>query len=423
MRTVIVIPARYGSSRLPGKPLADILGQPMIQHVHDRALMVPGVDRVVVATDDRRVADAVTGFGGLVVMTSPDHASGTDRLVEVMGQVPADLYVNLQGDEPLVRPDDIALLVNGMQQNPAIQVGTLCHPIEASEARNPNCVKVILAASGEAMYFSRSLIPFPRQGDAARYLKHVGVYAYRREVLAGYSRITQPMLEQAEVLEQLRLMHAGIRLHAFEIAPTGPGVDTPECLERVRALLSGQPEPVRSTLADVRLVITDVDGVLTDGGLYYDATGECLKRFHARDGLGMRMLEECGIRVAVVSGRDSTTLRKRVADLGVSLFRFGVKDKAAVCRDIMQEAGASPEQTACIGDDSIDLPAFAMCGFSFAVADAPIYVQQAASETLALRGGEGAFREVADRILTAIGRADVFGSATGFSAVMNRMAQ
>jgi 3-deoxy-manno-octulosonate cytidylyltransferase (CMP-KDO synthetase) len=423
MRTVIVIPARYGSSRLPGKPLADILGKPMIQHVWDRALNVPGVEQVVVATDDQRVADAVTGFGGVVVMTSPDHASGTDRLVEVMGQVPADLYVNLQGDEPLVRPDDIALLVNGMQGNPAIQVGTLCHPIDAAEAHNPNCVKVILAANGEALYFSRALIPYPRQEKAARYLKHVGVYAYRREILARYSHIPQPMLEQAEVLEQLRLMHAGIRLYAFEVAPTGPGVDTPECLERVRALMSGQPEPVRPSLVDVRLVITDVDGVLTDGGIYYDATGECLKRFHVRDGLGMRMLEECGVRVAVVSGRDSATLRKRVADLGVSMFRFGVKDKAAVCREIMEEAGVTAQQTACIGDDSIDLPAFAVCGFSFTVADAPVYVRQAANHTLTLRGGEGAFREVADMLLAARGKSGVFSSAGGFSAVMNRMAQ
>lgn len=423
MRTVIVIPARYGSSRLPGKPLADILGKPMIQHVHDRALQVPGVDQVVIATDDRRVADAVAGFGGVAVMTSPDHASGTDRLVEVMGQVPADLYVNLQGDEPLVRPVDIALLINRMQQNPAIRVGTLCHPIEATEARNSNCVKVILAANGEALYFSRSPIPYPRQEAEASYLKHVGVYAYRREVLCSYSQLPQPMLEKAEMLEQLRLMHSGIRLHAFEIEPTGPGVDTPECLERVRSLMAGNPAAVKLGLGDVRLVITDVDGVLTDGGLFYDASGESLKRFHARDGLGMRMLEECGVRVAVVSGRDSATLRKRVADLGVTLCRFGVKDKAGACQEIMTAVGTSAQQTACIGDDSIDLPAFAVCGFSFAVADAPIYVKQAASETLSLRGGEGAFREVADRILTANGRADVYDSAEGFLRIMSRMAQ
>lgn len=125
MRTVIVIPARYGSSRLPGKPLADILGKPMIQHVFERASAVPGVDQVVMATGDQRVADAVNDFGGTAVMTASSHVSGTDRLVEVMGKMPAHLYVNLQGDEPLVRPEDVALLVNGMRHDPSFRAGTL----------------------------------------------------------------------------------------------------------------------------------------------------------------------------------------------------------------------------------------------------------------------------------------------------------
>lgn len=423
MRTVIVIPARFGSSRLPGKPLADIHGKPMIQHVYERALQVPECDHVVVATDDQRVAEVVTEFGGAVVMTSSDHISGTDRLVEVMREVHADLYINLQGDEPLIRPADISKLISGMKNSSELQVGTLCHPISAIEAHNPNCVKVVVSANKEALYFSRSPIPYPRQEETASYLKHVGVYAYRREVLECYADLSQPMLEKAEVLEQLRLMFAGIRIHTFEVLPTGPGVDTPECLERVRALMGGQPDPDLPSLGNARLVITDVDGVLTDGGLYYDASGECLKRFHARDGLGMRMLEECGIQVAVVSGRDSATLRKRVSDLGVSLFLFGVKDKAAACFQLMKEAEVSPEQTVCIGDDSIDLPAFAVCGFSFAVADAPIYIQQSATDVLSLKGGEGAFRELADKLLLASGNADVFNSASGFSRVMNKMAQ
>jgi len=176
-------------------------------------------------------------------------------------------------------------------------------------------------------------------------------------------------------------------------------------------------------LDDIRLVITDVDGVLTDGGIYYDATGECLKRFHVRDGLGIRMLEECGIRVAVLSGRDSPTLRKRVSDLGVSFFQFGVKDKALACRQLMAQAGVSLEQTACIGDDTIDLPAFAACGLSFAVADAPEYVQWQASHVLSKQGGEGAFRELSDRILAAQGMEHVFNSAEGFCSVMNKVAQ
>lgn len=423
-RLVIVIPARYGSTRLPGKPLADILGKPMVQHVYERALQVPHVHAVLVATDDVRVADAVRSFGGQCVMTSPDHPSGTDRLAEVMAQVEADVYINLQGDEPLVRPADIAALAAGMWADPSVQVGTLCHAIPPEEAANPNTVKVVLATNGDALYFSRAPIPYPRDGgDVARYLKHVGVYAYRSEVLAAYAGLPQPMMEQAEKLEQLRLLAAGFRIRAFEVAPTGPGVDTPECLEQVRSLMAGrEPEPPL-TLAGVKLVITDVDGVLTDGGIYYDESGECLKRFHVRDGLGMRLLEESGIRVAVLSGRDSTTLRKRVADLGVTLFQFGVKDKQAACRQLMEQAGVTAAQTACIGDDSIDLPAFAACGLAFAVADAPVYVKARATGVLATSGGKGAFRELADAILLAQGKGHVIGTADGFASVMARMEQ
>ncbi|MGK5024302.1 3-deoxy-manno-octulosonate cytidylyltransferase [Janthinobacterium sp. RB2R34] len=422
-RLAIVIPARYASTRLPGKPLLEILGKPMVQHVYERALQVPGVDTVVVATDDARVLDAVRGFGGRCVMTSPDHPSGTDRLAEVMQTVDADIYINLQGDEPLVRPGDIALLAEGMRADSSVQVGTLCHDIDAAEACNPNTVKVVLAANGDALYFSRAAIPFARDDAPARYLKHVGVYAYRREVLAAYSALPAAMLEQAEKLEQLRLLAAGLRIRAFKVAPSGPGVDTPECLARVRALMAGETPAPLPTLADIRLVITDVDGVLTDGGIYYDATGECLKRFHVRDGLGMRLLEENGVRVAVLSGRDSPTLRKRVADLGITLYQFGVKDKHAACRELMAQAGVEVNQTVCIGDDSIDLPAFAACGLSYAVADAPVYVQARASAVLVKEGGKGAFRELADAILVAQGKEHVFGSAEGFSTVMGRVVQ
>jgi 3-deoxy-D-manno-octulosonate 8-phosphate phosphatase (KDO 8-P phosphatase) len=420
----IVIPARYGSTRLPGKPLADILGKPMVQHVYERALLAPHVHAVLVATDDERVAVAVRAFGGRCVMTSPDHSSGTDRLVEVMAQVDADLYINLQGDEPLVRPEDIATLAAGMLADPSVQVGTLCHAIPAEEATNSNTVKVVLATNGDALYFSRAPIPYSRDGgDVARYLKHVGVYAYRREVLAAYASLPQAMLEHAEKLEQLRLLAAGFRIRAFAVEPTGPGVDTPECLALVRALMAGSMPAPQPTLAGVKLVITDVDGVLTDGGIFYDESGECLKRFHVRDGLGIRLLEENGVRVAVLSGRDSATLRKRVVDLGVTLHQFGVKDKSAACRALMLQAGAAASETACIGDDSIDLPAFAACGLSYAVADAPTYVQARATGVLKLSGGKGAFRELADAVLVAKGKGHVLSTAEGYTSVMACMAQ
>ena len=422
-RIAIVIPARYGSTRLPGKPLADIAGKPMVQHVYERALQVSNAHVVVIATDDERVATAVSAFGGQYVMTSPDHPSGTDRLAEVMSQIEADIYINLQGDEPLVRPADIEKLAAGMLEASEVGVGTLCHAIDSNEAVNPNTVKVVLAENGNALYFSRSPIPYPRDEEAASYLKHIGVYAYRREVLAEYPKLKQPPMEQAEKLEQLRLLAAGFCIRAYLVEPTGPGVDTPECLEQVRALISGRPAERKPVLADVRLVITDVDGVLTDGGIYYDASGECLKRFHVRDGMGMRLLEENGVKVAVLSGRDSATLRKRVADLGITLCQFGVKDKLAACNQLMKEAGVTPAQTACIGDDCIDLPAFAACGMSFAVADAPVYVKSAATETLSTPGGSGAFREVADAILHAQNKQAVLGTAAGYAQIMAKMAQ
>jgi len=237
MKTVIVIPARYASTRLPGKPLAEILGKPMVQHVYERACQVDGVVEVLVATDDERVQQAVLGFGGRVAMTSAAHASGTDRLVEVMSQVDADLYINVQGDEPLLRPGDVSLLIAGMRADAAVEVGTLCHAIDSVTAQDSHCVKVVTTHQGDALYFSRAPIPFARDAQAARYLKHIGVYAYRRAVLQAYSQLPPSPLEAAELLEQLRVLAAGMRIRTFMVEPTGPGVDTVACLERVRAIM------------------------------------------------------------------------------------------------------------------------------------------------------------------------------------------
>lgn len=236
-RIVIVIPARYGSTRLPGKPLADIHGKPMMRHVYERALMVPEVEAVVVATDDARVMKAVHSFGGECVMTSAHHPSGTDRLTEVMKTLEADIYINLQCDEPLVRPEDISKLAQGMLADSSIKIGTLCHGLSVNEADNPHLVKVVFSATGDALYFSRSPIPYNRTLETACYYKHVGIYAYRREVLEVYAGLPQPMMELAEKLEQLRLLAAGFRIRVFEVPPVGPGVDTPRCLATVRELM------------------------------------------------------------------------------------------------------------------------------------------------------------------------------------------
>ncbi|MEA1052139.1 3-deoxy-manno-octulosonate cytidylyltransferase [Lamprobacter modestohalophilus] len=238
----LVIPARYDSSRLPGKPLADIHGKPLVQWVYEKARQVPSAAQVVVATDDARIAEAVRGFGGEVRMTSPAHRSGTERLIEVMETLDAAIYINLQGDEPLIRPADVERLAQGMLADPEIAVGTLYHAITPDEARDPHAVKLVLGPQGDALYFSRAPIPYPRYGAAhPGFRKHVGVYAYRRTVLERYASLPPSALEQTEQLEQLRWLAAGVRIRAFEVEPTGPGVETPDCLARVRALLAGAP--------------------------------------------------------------------------------------------------------------------------------------------------------------------------------------
>lgn len=423
MKSIIIIPARYASSRLPGKPLADIHGKSMIQHVYEKALQVPEASDVIVATDDQRVFDVVVGFGGKVVMTSANHPSGTDRLVEVMQKVPADIYLNIQGDEPLIRPADLSLLLTEMQKDENVEVGTLCHTISANEALEANSVKVIRDHKNNAIYFSRSLIPYPRNKESVSYLKHIGTYAYRKSVLAKYADLPSSELEQSESLEQLRLLSAGISIRVLLVEPTGPGVDTPKCLERVKAIMAGQVFEEKPALADIRLVITDVDGILTDGGIYYNETGECLKRFHVRDGLGIKLLQESGVQVAVLSGRDSPTLRKRLADLGVTLFKLGAKDKFAECQKLMEQAACTRQETLYIGDDSIDLPAFAACGLSYTVADVSDYIKRQVDGVLSLAGGQGAFRELADAILIAQGKQAVLDSVDGYAKVMDRMVQ
>ena len=244
---VIVIPARYGSSRFPGKPLADILGKPMIQHVYERASAVSNVSMVIVATEDERIVEAVQGFGGQCILTSAGHSSGTDRLSEVMELIEADIYINLQGDKPLVKPEEISQLINGMKANIDTQVGILCYRISEQEALNPNTVKVVLGNNGNALYFSRALVPYPQDAKAAQYWSHAGIYGYRRETLSTYFHLPQPMLERTEMLEQLRLLVAGIPIQAFEIESGSPGVDTPECLARVRAILLGSEYALSSS--------------------------------------------------------------------------------------------------------------------------------------------------------------------------------
>jgi 3-deoxy-manno-octulosonate cytidylyltransferase (CMP-KDO synthetase) len=242
----VVIPARYGSTRLPGKPLLPLAGRPMLQHVYERA-MQSGADEVVIATDDRRIESAAGNFGAVACMTATTHASGTERIAEVAAQSGwADdcIVVNLQGDEPLMPPALISQVATGLAQHGDAVVATLACPLaDRQEWQDPNVVKAVLDRDGYALYFSRAPVPFDRDGDAdagQTALRHLGLYAYRVDFLQAYGTLEPSPLERIEKLEQLRVLWHGMRIHVgIAQQRPGPGVDTQADLERVAALLGG----------------------------------------------------------------------------------------------------------------------------------------------------------------------------------------
>ncbi len=238
---VAIIPARYQSSRLPGKALADIGGRPMIEHVYRRASAATSVSSVLVATDDERILEAVMSFGGVACLTSPDHQSGTDRLAEVAAELSADIIVNVQGDEPLIDPAMIDEAIEPLLADPLVVMSTLRRRIDdPADLQNPNVTKVVVDREGYALYFSRAAIPFVRGGcPPARAWRHIGLYVYRRDLLLQLASLEPTELERSEALEQLRALEHGIRILAVETNFDSIGVDTPEDLERVRRLAPG----------------------------------------------------------------------------------------------------------------------------------------------------------------------------------------
>lgn len=235
MRTAILIPARYASSRLPGKPLLRQTGKYLIQHVYERACAARCAGEVIIATDDPRIVAAARSFGGRCVLTRRDHPSGTDRVAEVARGLEADVIINLQGDEPLIDPAALDQVADLLAGDPQASMATLAVPLRAREQwQNPNCVKVVCDATGQALYFSRSPIPHVRDGEPdfaaepPRFLQHVGLYAYRRKFLLQLASLPPEPLEQLEKLEQLRVLALGHRIRVGLIREQAIGVDTRE---------------------------------------------------------------------------------------------------------------------------------------------------------------------------------------------------
>jgi 3-deoxy-manno-octulosonate cytidylyltransferase (CMP-KDO synthetase) len=238
MKATVIIPARHGSTRLVAKPLADLCGKPMVQHVYERAIRASLVDSVTVATDDQRIFDAVKSFGGEVVFTAGHHLTGTDRITEVAEKLSAQVIVNLQGDLPLVVPEMLDELVDQFVHDVAV-MGTLKREITlAEEVYNPNVVKVVTNAKGFALYFSRAPIPYVRDVKmTGKHYKHYGIYIYQRDFLKTFTQLPPSPLEQMEKLEQLRALEHGYPIKVVETQYDSIEVDTPEDLEKVKAVL------------------------------------------------------------------------------------------------------------------------------------------------------------------------------------------
>jgi 3-deoxy-manno-octulosonate cytidylyltransferase (CMP-KDO synthetase) len=247
VQVVCIIPSRYESSRFPGKPLADLCGKPMIQHVYERVLRAKTVSSAAVATDDERIFAAVQAFGGRAVMTSSRHRSGTDRIaeaVETMGLRDDDIVVNIQGDQPLFEPVQVDEVVGPLLADASIPMSTLIYRIvRDEEITHPNAVKTVFDGDHFALYFSRATIPFVRdRGNRAEYFKHHGIYAYRRDFLRIFTALPEGVLERLEALEQLRALERGYRIKVVVTPHDSVEVDTPEELERVRRLIMGEEE-------------------------------------------------------------------------------------------------------------------------------------------------------------------------------------
>ena len=237
-RILGVIPARFASSRFPGKALVPLADKPMLQHVYERASQARYLSKLVIATDDERIYDAARQFNAPVRMTRADHPSGTDRAAEVASTDDATIIVNIQGDEPLIDPVAIDTAVLALLDDPTVAIGTLKAVLtDPDEIANPNVVKVVTDRHGNALYFSRAPIPYMRQPGAA-YYRHIGLYAYRREILLHYPSLPVGPLEQAECLEQLRALENGLSIRVAETEYASIGVDTPEDLERVAHLFT-----------------------------------------------------------------------------------------------------------------------------------------------------------------------------------------
>lgn len=397
-----VIPARFASTRFPGKVLAEIDGVPMIARVIANLRQAHTLSAIVVATDDSRIEDVAYAAGAEVVMTDPAITSGSDRVWAAVEGRTDDIVVNVQADEPLLPGSVVDDLVAHLAEYDHFDVATPVVSVPVSMASSPDMVTTAAADDGTALYFSRSTIP----AGADPVWRHVGVYAYRREALRRFVGWPVQEVERYESLEQLRALAAGLRIGTVAVTVENHAVDRPEDLVVVERILRGEPAdesaaPVVPGAGSVRLLVLDADGVLTDGRIAYLNDGDQLLSFDIKDGYGVVALAQSGIPTAVISGRDSPSLRLRCEELGIKLVRTNVLDKVAELNDVCAAAGVTPAEVCFVGDDDPDVAVMAACFMSAAPADASEAARRQATVVLASRGGHGAVREIADLLIAA----------------------
>lgn len=407
---VAVIPVRYQSSRFPGKPLALIAGVPMVVRVLENVAQARTIRRVLVATDDERIADVVRAAGGEVAMTASDLPSGTDRVWAAAAGIEADIVVNVQGDEPLLPGSVLDALVERLDADGGLDIATPVARCPRAAALATDVVTVARDESGRAWYFSRAAIPW----GADPVWRHIGVYAYRKDALRQFVGSPPSSLERTERLEQLRALSLGLRIGAVEVEAPGPAVDRPgdvAAVERCLDSLDSHAAP-GSAPGSVRLVVLDVDGVLTDGSIAYEGDAEQLMTFDVKDGYGIVALIRAGVKVAIISARDSAGLRRRAAELGVAEIRVAVEDKAAELRRLCDDLDVALDQVCYVGDDEPDLPAMALAGLAAAPSDASPTVLARVHIRLRAAGGRGAVRELTDLIRSQLAQVPHYGDSS-----------
>ncbi|MEZ4686030.1 MAG: 3-deoxy-manno-octulosonate cytidylyltransferase [Bacteroidia bacterium] len=394
MRILGIIPARFDSSRFPGKPLARIAGKPMIQRVWEQCKKAESLAEVVVATDDARIFECVKAFGGKVMMTRSEHLNGTSRCAEVMAsEAGFDALINIQGDEPIVDPKDIDTVAALLRKGHAI--ATLYADISEEDLGKKQVVKA--AVSGEkALAFSRDPNKLP---DSEKRGKHIGMYGFQAEIIKKLIALSPTENELNESLEQLRWLDNGYEIAIAHSPNQSQGVDLPEDLLKVEAMI------LTEKMKKIRAVITDVDGVLTDGSISYLSNGEEIKTFNVKDGLICPILRRNGFSLGIITGRYSDMVERRAIELGFDIIEQGCKDKAGAIKSFAIQLELSLEEIAYVGDDINDLPALRLAGLSVSPADAPVYIRDQVHLSLERKGGKGAFRELGERLLVAQGKA------------------